>query len=106
MGGFQSSLTSLPCSMSTSMHLTIQHGSSLRSWYVRAPTTKEMLDTLERVKACFECVQTPSLHLVHSSGKNTSRAAASATGCIVKVTVGSIGNELAQNPVLGMSFIF
>ncbi|KIM62893.1 hypothetical protein SCLCIDRAFT_779378 [Scleroderma citrinum Foug A] len=50
-------------------------------WYVRAPTTKEMLDTLERVKACFE-------------------AAASATGCIVKVTVGSIGNELAQNPVL------
>ncbi|KAL4072220.1 hypothetical protein V8B97DRAFT_1944099 [Scleroderma yunnanense] len=55
-------------------------------WYVRAPTTKEALGTLERVKGCFE-------------------AAASATGCTVKVTVGSIGNELVQNPVLDAELV-
>ncbi|KAI6124086.1 hypothetical protein EV401DRAFT_1201100 [Pisolithus croceorrhizus] len=51
-------------------------------WYVRAPTTKEMLETTERVKACFE-------------------AAAIATGCNVVISEGSVGNELVQNPVLG-----
>ncbi|KAI6020159.1 hypothetical protein PISMIDRAFT_204265 [Pisolithus microcarpus 441] len=51
-------------------------------WYVRAPTTKEVLETTERVKACF-------------------RAAAIATGCNLEISEGSIGNELVQNPVLG-----
>ncbi|KAG6334419.1 hypothetical protein ID866_4675 [Astraeus odoratus] len=52
-------------------------------WYVRAPTTKDALHTVERAKACFE-------------------AAAKATGCSVEISiVGSIGNELVQNPVLG-----
>ncbi|KAI5994146.1 hypothetical protein EDD15DRAFT_2509753 [Pisolithus albus] len=51
-------------------------------WYVRAPTTKEALETTERVKACF-------------------RAAAIATGCNLEISEGSIGNELVQNPVLG-----
>ncbi|KAH7882943.1 hypothetical protein F5I97DRAFT_1930557 [Phlebopus sp. FC_14] len=51
-------------------------------WYVRAPTTTEAFETAERVKACFE-------------------AAALATGCTVKITEGSVGNELIQNEVLG-----
>ncbi|KAI6014998.1 hypothetical protein F5J12DRAFT_512954 [Pisolithus orientalis] len=51
-------------------------------WYVRAPTTKEALETAERVKACFQ-------------------AAAVATGCKVTIAKGSVGNELVQNPVLG-----
>ncbi|KIM62892.1 hypothetical protein SCLCIDRAFT_779325 [Scleroderma citrinum Foug A] len=55
---------------------------STMHWFVRAPTTKEVLGTLERVKACFE-------------------AAATATGCTVRITVEAIGNELVQNPVLG-----
>ncbi|KAF9242320.1 hypothetical protein BU15DRAFT_86901 [Melanogaster broomeanus] len=55
---------------------------STMQWYVRAPTTKEALETAARVKACFE-------------------AAAIATGCTVKITPGSIGNELVQNKVLG-----
>ncbi|KAI5994209.1 hypothetical protein EDD15DRAFT_2262715, partial [Pisolithus albus] len=46
-------------------------------WYVRAPTTKEALETTERVKACF-------------------RAAAIATGCNLEISEGSIGNELVQ----------
>ncbi|KIO02232.1 hypothetical protein M404DRAFT_148339 [Pisolithus tinctorius Marx 270] len=51
-------------------------------WVVRAPTTKEVFQTTERVKACFE-------------------SAAVATGCKVTVTELSFGNELVQNPVLG-----
>ncbi|KIK95676.1 hypothetical protein PAXRUDRAFT_11292 [Paxillus rubicundulus Ve08.2h10] len=51
-------------------------------WFVRAPTTKEALETATRVKACFE-------------------AAATATGCTVKITPRSIWNELVQNTTLG-----
>ncbi|KAF8842839.1 hypothetical protein BDN67DRAFT_946942 [Paxillus ammoniavirescens] len=55
---------------------------STMQWFVRAPTTKEALETVTRVKACFE-------------------AAATATGCTVKITPRSIGNELVQNVALG-----
>ncbi|KAI6096063.1 hypothetical protein EDD16DRAFT_1733103 [Pisolithus croceorrhizus] len=69
-------------------------------WYVRAPTTKEMLETTERVKACFECVQI--LFSVECRPRyKFSRAAAIATGCNVVISEGSVGNELVQNPVLG-----
>ncbi|KIJ16335.1 hypothetical protein PAXINDRAFT_155056 [Paxillus involutus ATCC 200175] len=55
-------------------------------WFVRAPTTKEALATVTRVNACFE-------------------AAATATGCTVKITTRYIGNELVQNAALGEEFI-
>ncbi|KAL4076891.1 hypothetical protein V8B97DRAFT_1515166 [Scleroderma yunnanense] len=55
---------------------------STMHWFVRAPTTKEVIGTVERAKACFQ-------------------AAATATGCTVKITEEAIGNELVQNPVLG-----
>ncbi|KAH7908386.1 peptidase M20, dimerization domain-containing protein [Hygrophoropsis aurantiaca] len=51
-------------------------------WYVRAQTTAEAEDTVKRVTACFE-------------------AAALASGCKVKITRGSTGNELRQNKALG-----
>ncbi|KAF9224770.1 hypothetical protein BS17DRAFT_48559 [Gyrodon lividus] len=59
---------------------------STMHWYVRAPTTKEALETATRVKGCFE-------------------AAAIATGCTVKMTPGSIGNELVQNKALGEELV-
>ncbi|KAN0094687.1 hypothetical protein V8E55_002974 [Tylopilus felleus] len=55
------------------------------NWYVRAPTTKEMLETAARVKKCFE-------------------AAATATGCTVNISYESVRNELVQNEVLGEEF--
>ncbi|KAJ8596037.1 hypothetical protein M405DRAFT_782165 [Rhizopogon salebrosus TDB-379] len=55
---------------------------AIMQWLVRAPTTAEMEDTRKRVVACFE-------------------AAALASGCKVKVTIGSIGNEIRQNKALG-----
>ncbi|KAF8843486.1 hypothetical protein BDN67DRAFT_964275 [Paxillus ammoniavirescens] len=55
-------------------------------WYVRAPTTKEALETATRVKACFE-------------------AAATATGCTMRITHESIGNELVQNTALGEELV-
>ncbi|KAI6038611.1 hypothetical protein EDC04DRAFT_2569507 [Pisolithus marmoratus] len=61
----------------------IPDNSTMR-WYVRAPTTKEALETTERVQACF-------------------RAAAIATRCRVVITQPSAANELVQNPVLGIA---
>ncbi|KIK94451.1 hypothetical protein PAXRUDRAFT_827994 [Paxillus rubicundulus Ve08.2h10] len=55
-------------------------------WYVRAPTTKEALETATRVEACFE-------------------AAATATGCTVRITHGTMGNELVQNAALGEELV-
>ncbi|KAF8556613.1 hypothetical protein OG21DRAFT_1506366 [Imleria badia] len=51
-------------------------------WFVRAPLTKEVHDTADRVKACFQ-------------------AAATATGTTVAFTNEKIANELVQNEVLG-----
>ncbi|KAF8452523.1 hypothetical protein L210DRAFT_3518847 [Boletus edulis BED1] len=51
-------------------------------WFVRAPLTKEVYDTTDRVKACFQ-------------------AAATATGTTVAFTNELIGNELVQNKTLG-----
>ncbi|KAG6380178.1 hypothetical protein JVT61DRAFT_8267 [Boletus reticuloceps] len=51
-------------------------------WFVRAPLTKEVYDTTDRVKACFQ-------------------AAATATATTVAFTNELIGNELVQNKALG-----
>ncbi|EGO26697.1 hypothetical protein SERLADRAFT_436509 [Serpula lacrymans var. lacrymans S7.9] len=55
---------------------------SKMAWYVRAPTTAEAEETLQRVIKCFE-------------------AAAIATGCTVKVATPYGGNEIRQNKALG-----
>ncbi|KAG9307957.1 hypothetical protein JVU11DRAFT_12763 [Chiua virens] len=51
-------------------------------WFVRAPLTKEVYETADRVKACFH-------------------AAAAATGTNVAFTSESMSNELVQNKALG-----
>ncbi|KAF9454268.1 amidohydrolase [Macrolepiota fuliginosa MF-IS2] len=55
-------------------------------WYVRAPTSKELLAFVERVKKCFE-------------------AAALATSCTVKLHVETPYFDLHQNEVLAHDFV-
>ncbi|OJA16518.1 hypothetical protein AZE42_00614 [Rhizopogon vesiculosus] len=73
---------------------------AIMRWLVRAPTTAEMEDTRKRIIACFELVfniDNPLIKRRHPFF----RGAAIASGCKVKVTVGSTCNEIRQNKALG-----
>lgn len=70
-------------------------------WIIRAPTSAELLHLRERIVNCLQLVSSSALSTKSVRLISKHRAGALATGCTVKMKLGTHNDDLQQNGALG-----